>query len=155
MPFDNSTALKDIGDALSAYDAALAIYGRQDEEPEFGYADENGVGERYMYAPTTKATELLTLMVRTVERYAPNGIKHSIPTTKHDSVTGKDVPLSLDRLNSELAKVPDYGKNDQKQVTAWAGIRNDAAHGNHGNYTDDQVRNMLPAIRDFIARNPS
>jgi hypothetical protein len=46
-------------------------------------------------------------------------------------------------------------KNDQKQVTAWAGLRNDAAHGNYGNYTDEQVKLMVAGIRDFISRNPA
>src|SRR5439155_14934846 len=33
----------------------------------------------------------------------------------------------LDTMNADLARANAYGKNDQKQITAWAGIRNDAA----------------------------
>jgi len=36
----------------------------------------------------------------------------------------------LDTMNAELAKAGVYNKAMQKQVTAWAGLRNEAAHGN-------------------------
>jgi hypothetical protein len=61
----------------------------------------------------------------------------------------------LDTMNVDLAKINAYNKNDQKQVTAWAGLRNDAAHGNYGNYTDGEVKLMVAGIRDFIGRNPA
>jgi hypothetical protein len=79
--------------------------------------------------------------------------KKGIPTTTPDPKTGKAVPIKLERLNSELARATVYGKNDQKQVTAWADIRNDAAHGKHEAYTADQVKNMLNGIRGFMDRN--
>jgi hypothetical protein len=56
-------------------------------------------------------------------------------------------------MNSDLAKAGAYNKNDQKQVTAWAGLRNDAAHGSYSNYTDGEVKLMMAGIRDFISRN--
>ncbi|MDX6610131.1 MAG: hypothetical protein QOF85_2056 [Solirubrobacterales bacterium] len=45
--------------------------------------------------------------------------------------TSNDVgePLKAARLNEDLRKAEAYEKNDQKAVTAWLGIRNDAAHG--------------------------
>lgn len=61
----------------------------------------------------------------------------------------------LDTMNADLVKSNAYGKNDQKQVTAWAGIRNDAAHGNYAGYTKEQVRLMIEGIRGFISRNPA
>ena len=61
----------------------------------------------------------------------------------------------LNTMNSDMARVMAYNKNDQKQVTAWAGLRNDAAHGNYGNYADGEVKLMLSGIRDFISRNPA
>jgi hypothetical protein len=80
---------------------------------------------------------------------------HGISTTTTDSKSGKDVPLKLDRLNGELAKQQAYPKNDQKQVTAWADIRNDAAHGHYAKYTREQVDLMVQWVRDFMGRNPS
>jgi hypothetical protein len=61
----------------------------------------------------------------------------------------------LDTMNSDLARAGAYGKNDQKQVTAWAGLRNDAAHGNYSTFTDDEVKLMVAGVRDFISRNPA
>lgn len=61
----------------------------------------------------------------------------------------------LDTMNADLAKAGAYSKNDQKQVTAWAGLRNDAAHGNYTNYGPAEVKLMVAGIRDFISRNPA
>ena len=61
----------------------------------------------------------------------------------------------LDTMNADLAKAVAYNKNDQKQVTAWAGLRNDAAHGNYTNYGDNEIKLMVAGIRDFISRNPA
>jgi hypothetical protein len=61
----------------------------------------------------------------------------------------------LETMNSELARVGAYNKNDQKAVTSWAALRNDAAHGNYNNYTDGEIKLMIAAIRDFISRNPA
>ena len=58
-------------------------------------------------------------------------------------------------MNAELAKARVYGGNDQKQVVAWADIRNDAAHAHYDNYTAPQVSLMIQGIRDFMARNPA
>src|SRR5207249_2039353 len=52
--------------------------------------------------------------------------KHSITLPPNAKI---DQPI-----NSELAKAGVYGKNEQKQITAWAGIRNDAAHARYQNY---------------------
>lgn len=59
----------------------------------------------------------------------------------------------LDTMNADLAKAVAYNKNDQKQVTAWAGLRNDAAHGEYKKYTEGEVNLMVAGIRDFITRN--
>jgi hypothetical protein len=61
----------------------------------------------------------------------------------------------LDTMNADLARAGAYNKNDQKQVTAWAARRNDAAHGNYSNYGHAEVKLMVAGIRDFISRNPA
>jgi hypothetical protein len=68
---------------------------------------------------------------------------------------GNTVPKKLDRMNADLAKAGVYGGNDQKQVTAWADLRNDAAHGQWSNYVADQVTLMVQGVRGFLARNPA
>ncbi len=67
--------------------------------------------------------------------------------------TGSRHAKKLDTLNADLARKGNYGKNEQKQITAWAGIRNDAAHGHFDRYGADQVGLMLQGIRGFIDRN--
>lgn len=57
----------------------------------------------------------------------------------------------LDKMNSDLAKAGVYNKLVQKQITAHAGIRNSAAHGNSAEFTKADVEQMLPAIEQFLA----
>lgn len=64
----------------------------------------------------------------------------------------KQIHKKADRLNSELAKNEVYSKLDQKMVTAWLDLRNKAAHGKYDEYTEDQVKNMLVAVTEFMAR---
>lgn len=59
----------------------------------------------------------------------------------------------LDAMNADLARKGVYGKNEQKQITAWAGIRNDAAHARR--IADSEpVKLMIAGIRDFLSRCP-
>ncbi len=60
-----------------------------------------------------------------------------------------------DVINADLARNNIYTKSEQKQVTAWLGIRNDAAHGNYQNYTENEVKLLIIGLRDFFIRNPA
>jgi hypothetical protein len=60
-----------------------------------------------------------------------------------------------DALNAELTKAGVYSKLDQKNVTAWLDLRNEAAHGHYERYSQPQVELMQQAVSDFIARNPA
>lgn len=64
-------------------------------------------------------------------------------------------PKRLDRMNSELATAGVFGKLDQKGITAWAGLRNKAAHGDYGEYEAAQVALMLEGVSDFMRRRPA
>jgi hypothetical protein len=64
-------------------------------------------------------------------------------------------PKKADTLNAELIKLNCYSKLDQKNITAWLGMRNDAAHGNYSAYDKNQVQLLISSIRDFITRNPA
>lgn len=75
--------------------------------------------------------------------------KHAIPTgngSRHKKA---------DTLNAELAAASAYSKLDQKNVTAWLGLRNDAAHGNYTAYASQQVKLLIQSVRDFITRAPA
>jgi len=69
--------------------------------------------------------------------------------------SGKLRPKKADAINSELAKQGVYSKLEQKSVTAWLDLRNKAAHGNYSEYNDNQVKQMIMGVRDFIIRNPA
>lgn len=47
------------------------------------------------------------------------------------STTFSGIPMKVDTINAELVKAGAYSKLDQKNITAWLGLRNDAAHGNY------------------------
>ena len=68
---------------------------------------------------------------------------------------GKLGPKKADRLNSELAKEKVYSKLELKSVTAWLDLRNKAAHGKYSEYDENQVKQLIIGIRDFIIRNPA
>jgi hypothetical protein len=71
------------------------------------------------------------------------------------SVDVDEKPTKADFINSELARTGAYSKSDQKNVTAWLGLRNDAAHGKYHLYTKEQVNLLIEAIQDFILRIPA
>jgi len=73
-------------------------------------------------------------------------VKHSITITKANRFK------KADTMNADLANSHIYNRLDQKSVTAWLDLRNNAAHGKYTEYTDDQVNVALLGIRDFIAR---
>jgi len=79
-------------------------------------------------------------------------LKIGLPVTD-----GKGSPLNGNALNTELAKAKAkaYDLNSQKLITAWQGIRNDAAHGDYSKYTRDQVQNMIDGIKFFMMANPA
>jgi hypothetical protein len=56
----------------------------------------------------------------------------------------------LDSMNSELAKANVYNLLKQKQITAFADIRNKAAH-NQGGFSKEDVEEMIRNVRRFMA----
>jgi len=77
------------------------------------------------------------------------GLKHGV------SASSGGKPPKADALNAQIVKAGGYSKLDQKNVTAWLGLRNDAAHGNYTAYDKNQVGLLVSGIRDFITRNPA
>jgi len=64
----------------------------------------------------------------------------------------KEVHIKVDRLNADLCKAEVYSKLDQKSVTAWLDLRNNAAHGKYDAYNQGQVLNMASGVTEFMAR---
>jgi hypothetical protein len=75
--------------------------------------------------------------------------RHSI------AVDSSGKPKKVDLINSELAAASAYSKLDQKNVTAWLGLRNDAAHGNYSAYDKAQVALLIDGVRHFITKFPA
>lgn len=80
-------------------------------------------------------------------------VKHGIDT-EHRGADGSDRPKKASQLNQDLAKIA-YSQFDQKQVTAWLDLRNSAAHGKYGDYTQKSVEQFVEWLRDFTDRNPA
>lgn len=57
----------------------------------------------------------------------------------------------LDKMNADLAKAGQYNTLKAKQVTAWAAIRNSAAHGRPEEFSADDVSEMLARVEAFVA----
>jgi len=57
----------------------------------------------------------------------------------------------LDKMNVDLAKAGTYNSLTQKRITALAGIRNAAAHGETSAFTADDVEVMIKDVERFVA----
>ena len=77
--------------------------------------------------------------------------KSSLPIL--DSKNNK--PLKADFLNNELVRAGVYQKGEQKSVTAWLDLRNNAAHADYDSYQAKDVDLMIQGIRNFINQNPA
>jgi len=57
-----------------------------------------------------------------------------------------------DTLNADLKKAGIYNALEQKQITAWLGIRNSAAHGDYSDYSHSDVKALIDGVRNFTAK---
>jgi hypothetical protein len=86
-----------------------------------------------------------TLEVTLRELCVSNNIEIETKNSK-----GNLVPKKADLMNSDLAKASIYSSAYQKQIVAWLGIRNSAAHGKYAEYTIEEVNLLLQGIRQFV-----
>ena len=76
----------------------------------------------------------------------------ALETTVKKLCENNSIPhAKLDKMNADLAKAGVYNVGVQKQVTAWAHWRNDAAHGNWNSFTEQDVTDMIKGVQRFIA----
>lgn len=59
-----------------------------------------------------------------------------------------------DTINADLTKAGVYGSLEQKQITAWLGLRNAAAHGEYDKYGTEHVKLFISGVRGFILKYP-
>lgn len=86
-----------------------------------------------------------TLEVHLRELCIANDISLEILNNKEKLIAKK-----ADVMNADLAKLNVYSGLYQKQIIAWLGIRNSAAHGKYDEYSVEEVKLMLQGIRQFI-----
>lgn len=66
--------------------------------------------------------------------------------------TKSGIPQSkLDKMNTDLCKAGKYNMAKQKQITAWADLRNKAAHGEWSDYNQADVSDFINGVERFIA----
>lgn len=58
----------------------------------------------------------------------------------------------LDALNTELRKRGVYNESLRKQISAWAALRNHAAHGEWNEYGEPEVRGLIDGTEQLIGR---
>jgi hypothetical protein len=54
-------------------------------------------------------------------------------------------------MNADLAKAGVYNLAKQKQITAWADLRNKSAHGEWGAYSAADTEDMIKGVERFVA----
>ena len=59
----------------------------------------------------------------------------------------------LDKMNADLTKAAVYNKLMQKRITALANIRNSAAHGKPEEFKDQDVKDMIRDVEQFLANH--
>jgi HEPN domain-containing protein len=76
----------------------------------------------------------------------------ALESTLKELCTREGIPLGkLDKMNVELCKAELYNMVKQKQITAWADIRNKAAHGDWGAYSEEDAKDFLEGVKRFTA----
>lgn len=75
--------------------------------------------------------------------------------TEYADKKGSTKPKKSETLNAELCKAGVYQTADQKQVTAWLAVRNDAAHGHDSRVDAGKVEFMVGGVRLFISQHPA
>lgn len=116
------------------------------------FADYLGMAEHLLSAGYKDAAAVI--IGSTLESHLRNLCrKHGLAVEQSTSNGPK--PKKAETINADLCKAGAYDSVDQKNVTAWLGLRNKAAHGEYDKYTLEQVLAVLQSARDFIARHPA
>ena len=63
--------------------------------------------------------------------------------------------IQADTLNVNLRKNETYNLTQAKIVTSWLDISNNAAHANYDDFSNEQVKNMLDGMLDFLNKYPA
>jgi hypothetical protein len=76
----------------------------------------------------------------------------ALEVTLKEMCTKAGIPQGkLDKMNADLCKAGKYNMAKQKQITAWADLRNKAAHGEWADYNQADVSDFMNGVERFIA----
>ncbi|CAM5306778.1 hypothetical protein TMEC54S_01118 [Thauera mechernichensis] len=135
----------------SSFETLLALFNAAREDYEGGYI--------FSIQGLTKA-EVLSDAMEQAEHLLANGYKDpacvligvSLETAiKHLATKNGVATAKLDKMNADLAKVGVYNVAKQKQITAWADLRNKGAHGEWEAYSNADIQSMHTGVTQFIA----
>ena len=56
----------------------------------------------------------------------------------------------LDKMNLALSQAGEYDSTIQKQITTWAGIRNNAVRDQAGAFSNEDVESMIEGVERFV-----
>ncbi|KAF0200702.1 MAG: hypothetical protein FD173_2254 [Gallionellaceae bacterium] len=77
-----------------------------------------------------------------------------LETALRDSCSQRSIDMGkLDKMNADMAKAGVYSILVQKQITAFADIRNNAAHGNYEKFNNDDIVSMISRIERILAEH--
>lgn len=154
---ESSTHFKEFEKRFSKYDSfessfkkLIAILVAAKEDYEGGYL--------FNVKSLVKA-EVLDNAIEQAQELLDSGYKDpacvvigiSLEITLKEIATRQGITLAkLDKINTDLYKVGTYNISKQKQITAWADLRNKAAHGEWAAYDEADVRDMLSGVKRFI-----
>ncbi len=69
------------------------------------------------------------------------------------NIISEDTKPSIDGYATTLKKLGLIDKQDYKEITAWAGLRNDVAHGHWELVSNhDKISHMLSGVNLFIRK---
>jgi hypothetical protein len=144
-------AFANVGEHYSSFKTAFAVFAAAKEDYEGGYIfDLRGlVKAEVLTDALEQASELLKSGYKDPACVLV-GVSLEIAVkelaSRHSVALGK-----LDKMNVDLCKAGAYNIAKQKQITAWADLRNKAAHGDWVAYSDPDVREMHAGVQRFVA----
>jgi hypothetical protein len=68
---------------------------------------------------------------------------------------GKTLAKTAGVINQDLARAQAYSSYEQKRITAWQDMRNNAAHGKYGEYEYKDVEDFIAWLESFIVKYPA
>ena len=72
--------------------------------------------------------------------------------SQHPSLTPAD---NINKMNDDLAREGVFNNARKQQITAWAAIRNNAAHGKPDEFEPNEVSRMIDGIQGFVGNQMS